>query len=475
MTAADVPKTALAAQLATTVTRLTWGEVPQSVRAVAKLHILDALGVALAATGMDFGRAIHRAGQDFGAGEDAHALGFGSVLPAASAALVNGTLMHGLDFDDTHIGAIYHASAPALAAALAVGEEQHADGAHLMLAYVIGLEVGCRLAAAGAGEFHGRGFHPTGIAGAFAAACTTAVLRGHDADTLTSALGLCGSQAAGILELHGSWLKRMHPGWAAHAGIAAVTMAQAGFRGPPTVFEGAGGLYASHLGKIVTAADLGLHDLGSRWMTTDIALKPYPCCHFTHAFADAATGVLKELGRDRLRAHDITAVECPTAPALLPLVTEPVENKIAPKTIYDALFSVQYVVATALSGQPVNLAAFYDRPLDDPDILALAARTTCPPDPESDFPAHFPGEVVVHLADGHTVRHRVPASHGTPENPLSKSDIHAKFGANAARVISTDQTQRIAELVSTLEDLPAVTALVRACVVPVPSPDAIPS
>ncbi len=466
---------ALAAQLADTVTALSWHDVPEPVRATAKLHILDALGVALAATGMDFGHAIHRAGGRLGHGDEAHALGFGTPLPAASAALVNGTLIHGLDFDDTHIGAIYHATAPALAAALAIGEEQHTDGERLLLAYIIGLEVGCRLAAAGAGQFHGRGFHPTGIAGAFAAVCTTAVLRGFDADTLTSALGLCGSQAAGILELHGSWLKRMHPGWAAHAGIAAATMAQAGFRGPATVFEGAGGLYASHLGHTVTADDLGLADLGIGWMSTGIALKPYPCCHFTHAFADAATGVLSDLGRDRLRAEDITGIECPTAPALLPMVTEPTEKKVAPKTIYDALFSVQYVVATALSGRPVDLAAFYDRPLDDPEILALAARTTCPPDPDSDFPTHFPGEVLVHLSDGRTARRRIPASHGTPEDPLTDVEVHAKFHANAARVIDTDQTHRIAGLVDALDQLPAATALVDACVIPGPSSDATPS
>jgi 2-methylcitrate dehydratase PrpD len=466
---------ALAAQLGTIVTELSWHDVPEPVGAVAKLHVLDALGLALAATGMDFGHAIHRAGQRFGHGDEAHALGFGTLLPTPSAALVNGTLIHGLDFDDTHIGAIYHATAPALAAALAVGEEQRADGERVLLAYIIGLEVGCRLAAAGAGQFHGRGFHPTGIAGAFAATCVTAVLRGLDTETLTSALGLCGSQAAGILELHGSWLKRMHPGWAAHAGIAAATMAQAGFRGPATIFEGAGGLYASHLGHTVTADDLCLHDLGIRWMSTGIALKPYPCCHFTHAFADAAAGVLAELGRDHLAAEDVVAVECPTAPALIPMVTEPTDNKIAPKTIYDALFSVQYVVATALSGRRVDLAAFYDRPLDDPEVLTLAARTTCPPDPDSDFPTHFPGEVVVHLKDGRTVRRRIPASLGTPENPLSDSDIHATFYDNAARVIDTDHAQRIADLVDTLDDLPAIATLVDACVIPSPSSDATPS
>ena len=210
-------------------------------------------------------------------------------------------------------------------------------------------------------------------------------------------------------------------------------------------------------------------------MSLDIALKPYPCCHFTHAFADAAAAVLKELGCDHLDPADIVAIECPTTAALLPMVTEPAANKIAPHTIYDALFSVQYVVATALCGHPVDLGAFYDRPLDDPQILALAALITCPADPDSDFPTHFPGEVVVHLTDGRSVRRRVPASHGTPENPMTDTEVHAKFRGNAARVIDSDQAQHIAERVDTLENLPAISTLLQACMIHGPFPDPIPS
>ncbi|MFB6552471.1 MmgE/PrpD family protein [Streptomyces sp. NPDC056405] len=458
----DTTTASLAQQLAAAVTEMTWEDVPQPVRETAKAHILDALGLALAATGMDFGHAVHRAGTGLGTGEQAHALGFGTSLPTTSAALINGTLIHGLDFDDTHIGAIYHATAPALAAALAVGEEQHASGAEVLLAYVIGCEVGCRLAAAGAGKFHMRGFHPTGIIGTFAAACVAARLRGLDTDTLTSALGLCGSQAAGILELHGSWLKRMHPGWAAQAGITAVTLAEAGFRGPATVFEGRGGLYASHLGETVTADGLGLHDLGKRWMTTDIALKPYPCCHFTHAFADAARALLTDLGTDHLTAQQVDRIECPTATHLMDLVAEPADRKRAPQTIYDALFSIQYVVATTLAGRPADLATFYDHPLDDPATLALAALTTCTPDPDTDFPARFPGEVRLHLADGRTLRRKVAASHGTPDDPMTDGEIHAKYLANATRAIPEDQAHHLAALAAELDGAPDVTALVQA-------------
>jgi 2-methylcitrate dehydratase PrpD len=458
----------LSAALAETVTSITLEDIPAPVLTVARAHLLDAVGLAIASTGMDYGHAVHEAGKRLGSGCDSRVLGFGTPMPAATAALVDGTLIHGLDFDDTHIGAIYHATAPALAAALTVGEAEHADGAAVLLAYIIGVEVGCRLAAAGAGKFHARGFHPTGIAGTFAAACVTAKIRNLSAATLSSALGLCGSQAAGILELHESWLKRMHPGWAAHSGIIAVTLAEAGFRGPATVLEGPAGLYASHIGERPTAEDIGLDTLGSRWMTAEVALKPYPCCHFTHAFADAAFSLLNDLGADHITADQVDSIVCPTAPALLPMVAEPAERKISPSTIYDALFSIQYVVACALVGRGVGLATFYDEPLDHPKVLAMAAKVTCVGDDGTDFPTHFPGEVILHLSDGRTLRRHVAASHGTPDDPLNDTEVLAKFTTNATRRVPADQAAHIADLVARLETLPTISGLIDACIVSLP-------
>jgi len=460
------PDTAtLAERIASAVESMTLADIPEPVLAVAKAHLLDALGIAVASTGMDYGEAVHLAGTRLGDGGVSHVLGFGTPMSPAIAALVDGTLIHGLDFDDTHIGAIYHATGPALAAALAVGEAEHADGATVLLAYVAGMEVGCRLAAAGAGHFHLRAFHPTGIIGTFAAACVTAKIRGLDAKTLTSALGLCGSQAAGILELHESWLKRMHPGWAAHSGIVAATLAGAGFVGPTTVFEGPAGLYQSHIGQIPSAEDLGLDDLGERWMTAEIALKPYPCCHFTHAFADAAYAVLRDLGKDRLTADDVDRIVCPAAPSLITMVAEPAEQKIAPTTIYDALFSIQYVVACALVGRPLDVATFYDQPLDDPEVLAMAAKVTCVPDEGTDFPVHFSGEVAVHMADGSTLQHQVLNSHGTPGDPMADSEVLTKFATNAGRRISQGQIDKIAGLVQRIHELDDISELVEACVI----------
>ncbi len=211
---------------------LTLDAIPGDVLTLAKEHFLDALGIALASSRFDFGDAILNGAGALGDGTQATAIGSGVRLPAPSAALVNGVLAHGLDFDDTHIGAVYHATSPALAAALAAGEANGSSGAEVLIAFTSALEIGCRLATVGAGAFHDRAFHPTSLCGTFAAAAVAGRLAKVDHETMTWALGLCGSQASGILERGTSWLKRLHPGWAAHCGLSAMALARAGFTGP---------------------------------------------------------------------------------------------------------------------------------------------------------------------------------------------------------------------------------------------------
>jgi 2-methylcitrate dehydratase PrpD len=263
--------------------------------------------------------------------------------------------------------------------------------------------------------------------------CATGSVRGVSPTTMVRAMGLAGSQAAGILELHHSWLKRLHPGWAAHSGIVASTLAEEGFVGPATVFEGDNGLFKSHLGRVPDRGSLHLDDLGTRWMSAELALKPYPCCHFTHAFIDCALELREELLDSGRSLDDIVSIVAPTSERLIPAVAAPVDRRIAPETIYDALFSIQFAVALALEQGRVDLASFYDQPLDDPAVRRIAALVTCPVDPQSDYPVHFPGEVVITLKDGSVLRKRHASSRGTHEQPLSESEVVDKFRSNVTR------------------------------------------
>ena len=435
---------------------LTLESVPADLVQKSKAHILDGLGIALASSGFDFAGPTLAGVQKLGAGLDSHVVGAGAVLPAAGAALVNGVLIHGLDFDDTHIGAIYHATAPALAASLAAGEASDANGREFLTSFIAAIEIGCRLGLAAKGGFHDRGFHPTALCGAFAAAYTAGRLMGADRNQLVAASGLCGSMAAGVLELQGSWLKRMHPGWAAHSGIAAVALATSGFRGPSTAFEGGHGFYQTHLGAIPTGAASPDHGLGGDWLIGGIALKPYPCCHFIHGFVDCALEL-----RSKVDLDEIASIELPLAPRIHPLVSGP----LRPTEPYAAMFSTPYVVALALVTGQVDLAAFHDKGVDDPRVLALSDRTTVTKDPDSDFPVHFPGEVRLTLKSGEVVSHRVATSYGTPERPMSDADLKAKFMANATRALDVARAEALMRMVLDVQRIGHVSELTRACTV----------
>ncbi|WP_293881291.1 MmgE/PrpD family protein [Sphingomonas sp.] len=436
-----------AQRLADFALHLQLADVPAPVVAKAKAHMLDAFGLALAATGFDFAREILAGAKALGGSGDATALGSGERLPPANAALVNGALFHGLDFDDTHITAIYHATTPALAAGLAAAEATGASGKDLLAAFVVGLEMGCRIANAAEGGFHDRGFHPTALAGTFAAAFTAGRLLGLSRDQLVSALSFAGSQAAGILELGGS-LKRLHTGWSAHAGYSAAVLAQNGFTGATTVFEGNHGFYKTHLGRTPDPAMMPSFGLGEHWLIEGIALKPYPCCHFIHAFVDAALHL-----REVVDVDQIARIDLPLHKRLHPLVGEPLARKQRPQSPYEAMFSTPYVVALALATGEVDLAAFHDRGVSDPRVLALAALAQVEDDPASDFPAHFPGEVRLTMKNGDVVHQREMTSSGTPDRPLSPETIEAKFLTNATRAITNSRASALLDLLRNVDNI----------------------
>lgn len=435
-------------------------DVPADVLTLAKEHLLDVIGISLASSKFDIGESVLNGAKELGEGSQATAIGSGARLPPASAALVNGVLAHAIDFDDTHIGAIYHASAQAMAASFAAGQANKSSGKEVLLAYIAALEIGCRLGTVGAPDFHNRGFHPTALCGTFAAAAAAGRLYKANHQQLVWALGLCGSQASGILIGGLHWLKRMHPGWSAHSALAAVALARAGFIGPEMVFEAPkGGFYLTHIQRQPEGEKLPSNGLGENWQTLGIALKPYPCCHFIHAFVDAALEL-----RGQFKLEDVERIECPLTPDLHKMVAEPREACIEPAIPYRALFSVQYVVALALTRGRVDLAAFHDEPLNAPDVLEVAAKTYCTQDLDSDFPAHFPGEVIVHLKDGRVLRCRKPASLGTQDVPLSIDAVKAKFMTNALRAIPKDAADTLIEKVLDIENAESLDEIMALCI-----------
>ena len=444
----------------TTATR--FEDIPAATRERAKHLMLDAIGIAFASTTFDFAPASLAGARALGGAGESTVIGMHARLPLRDAVMLNGILMHGLDYDDTHVPGVLHPTVSVLPTVLAQGAALGAGGRDVLAAYVIGVEAAARLGTVARGGFHQVGFHPTGLVGAFGCALAAGRLLGLDCAQLTMAQGVALSMAGGSLEFleDGSWTKRLHPGWAGVAGITAATLAKHGFVGPRAAYEGRFGLYASHMGKQPVAADYALAtaDLGRDWAIHEVAVKPFPLCHFTHGCADAAIA----LHRRGVNPAEIRHVRALVPQEVVKTVCEPVANKRRPKNDYDAKFSIPFIVATALAKGRVGLAELEPDALLDTALLALADRVDYEVDPNAGFPKYYSGEVVLTMNDGRVLRHREQVNRGAADRPITEAEIVAKFFENATIALPRERALRIRDLVLELDtagDVRAVSEL----------------
>ncbi|MGH7265920.1 MAG: MmgE/PrpD family protein, partial [Candidatus Rokuibacteriota bacterium] len=387
-------------------------------------------------------------------------------VAAANAALAGGTLAHGLDFDDTREDAIVHTGCVAVITALAVGEAVGASGRAVLEATVAGVEVMCRVGLAVPGRFHARAFHPTALAGGFAAAAVAGKLYGLPEEKLAHALGVAGSQASGIIEYlaDGAWTKRLHPGWAAHGGVVAALLAGSGFTGPERVFEGRQGFYQAFAGGHDPARlEAVLGSLGREWELARLTFKPYPCGSIAHPYMDCALRLRERAG---VRVADVATIRCRTAEGPVPRLWEPLADKQRPPNGYAAKFSLPYLVAVILVKGRAGLAEFTDAAVADPDVLALAAKVSYELDPGIDYPRRFVGHVRATLADGRVVEETQDHPRGGPDFPMSPDELEAKFRGNAGVALPAEGVSRAVAHVSRLDTAPDVTGLVAAISAP---------
>ena len=453
----------IAQALAAFVHNLEFDAIPAAVRERAAYLMLDATGIALASTRWDFAHKSLSAVQGLagsGGGRKCTVLGMPARLPLRDAVLLNGILVHGLDYDDTHVPGVIHATASAFPCALGVGEHLGLSGRAVLTAYVAGIETGARLGAVAKGAFHQIGFHPTGLIGAYACALLAGRLLGATPAQLHMAQGITLSTGAGSLEFleDGSWSKRLHPGWAGVAGITGAALARQGFVGPQRPYEGRFGLFPSHLGPLAEGCDYALATagLGETWELEQVAVKPFPICHFAHGCADAALALRREHG---LRPEDIAEIRALVPREVIKTICEPVANKLRPVSDYDAKFSLPFIVAACLVRGRFGLAELEADALHDETILALAAKVRYEADPASPFPRAYSGELVLTTRDGRELRQREHINRGAAERPLANAEIEAKFLDNAQRAVSRERAGRIRDALLGLEDCPDVREL----------------
>ena len=441
--------------MATAAERLAaWGlglryeEIPQEVVEAAKLHFLDTIGCGLAAHAMGVATEGRTLMAEQAGTPDATVIGLDRALPGASAAFANAMLCHGLDFDDTHPGSVAHVSAVVSPAALAAAEVAGRGGRELIVAVVIGNETVTRVGMAAPSAFHARGFHPTSICGIFGGTLATGRLWGSSQEALTSALGISGSFASGIFAYLdvGTATKPMHPAWAAHGSLYATRLAQLGAEGPPTVLEGRFGLYDTFL-QLKPDLELQLGDLGSRWETPRIAYKPYPACHYIHGSLGATRSLLGQLD-----VADIEDILVTLPQAGVALVTEPEAMKRAPRTDYEAKFSLQYSTAAMLVHGHVGVKTYTTEAIADPQVLAVAAKVRYEVKEYSTYPGSFPGGVVITLKDGRKLLAELDYQQGGPENPLSATEVIEKWRGNASLCLDDAVVERLERTILAIEE-----------------------
>jgi 2-methylcitrate dehydratase PrpD len=454
------PTLALSVELARWATGVTFADLPDDIIAATKLRVMDVIGLALAGAETEFGRSVHNAALALSTPGPCRILGFGDRVGVSTAAFANGAFSQALEFDDTHNESIVHMSSPAVAAALALSEFTAVSGRDLITAIAIGNEISCRVGSVSSGEFHKRGFHPTGLFATFGAAYLASKLLGLDAEGMARAAGIAGSFASGLLEcwVDGTQTKFLHPGWSAQSGITAALLARSGVTGPAQVFEGRWGLFASHLQDSSAHRDFARISagLGQHWESRNSSFKPFPAAHVIHPYISA---VLRLKAKHGIQPGDVERMECPVTAFIVGIVCEPTEEKFAPASDSHGRVSLQYSLAEALYHGALGKAAYSVESRTNPQILALARLVQYRVDPDYPGPGRFKGAAKIVLKDGREFEEVEEYNRGSAENPMTYQELRAKFDDNAGGFLSAEQRDRLAVEIGRLESLPAASAL----------------
>jgi len=401
--------------------------LPEHFRVTLEDLVLDIVGLCVAARGSNYVRAA-LTGCD--AAGTVTLIGHMRTTDAASAALINGTAAHGEDFDDTFEGGPVHAGAVMVPAVLAAVERYGGSGGDVLRGLAVGVEAICRLSLVAPQRVHAAGFHPTSVFGTLAAALAVGVALRLPAPALVDALGIAGSMAGGVIEYlaEGAWTKRLHPGWAAQAGMRAALLARGGFRGPRTVFEGTHGLFNGFARDAKGDYSRLLDGFGERWVAASLAFKPYPCGTMIHPYVDCAV----RLAARGVAAGDIADIVCEVGAGTVHRLWEPLAQKQAPPNDYAAKFSTPFCMAAGFFLGDLGLVAFTQERVEDERIRALAAKIRYQIDPANPYPENFTGHLRARLNDGTVIEERQPHLRGGAREPLPRAAIERKFRANAA-------------------------------------------
>jgi 2-methylcitrate dehydratase PrpD len=440
--------------------------IPRDVMHLAKRSILDGIGLALAGNAAESGRLVRAYLRKLGCTSNRGATIIGTNLkaPARFAAFANGIAIHADDYDDTQLavakdrvyGLLTHPTAPALPAALAIGEAENRSGLDVLTAYQIAVEVETKLCEAIAPRHYDDGFHSTATFGTLAAAAAAARLMGLDLAQTRRALGIAASQSAGLRENFGTMTKPFHPGRSAESGIVAAEFAAIGWTATPIVLEAGRGFFKAAGGGYDPAAIEG--KLGAPWTFAfpGVSIKPHPSGSLTHP----GMGLMLELIRGHdIRPRDVVKVRVGT--------NRHMPNALihhSPANELQAKFSMEFCMAILLLERKAGLAEFTDETVNRRDVRRMIEKIEFSVHPEAEAAGYEKMTTIidVDLADGRTVSGRADFGKGSPANPMTDDELADKFRECAAwGGLAKPNAQKIVDAVFGLEKAKSIRELTR--------------
>jgi 2-methylcitrate dehydratase PrpD len=438
----------LLSEIAAAILDIEFRTLPAQAVQTAKDAILDTIGVTIAGARSEAAAPLSRTVLNAAGAGNSLIFGDNRRTDALSAALINGTAAHALDFDDCSNTMGGHPSTPVVPAIWALAEEIGSDGEAFITAYVAGVECECKIGRAVNFHHYEKGWHPTATLGTFGSAAACGHLLGLDPERLAHALALAASMASGLKANFGTMAKPFHVGHAARNGMLAALLARNGMKANPAALEDAQGFFLVYNGAGTFAAERILQEWGNPLDVVEpgIAFKRHPCCGSTHPAVDA---MLELRSRYDLTPDSVALVESWTHPRRLQHTDRP-----NPQNGLDGKFSVQYVLARALAEGIVSLDHFSDHAVFEPAIRELMGRIRAAPDPHAtmDTTDHFYARVRITLRSGEQVEAFVDRPVGRdPAHPLPAGTLEAKFRDCAGQVLSDVAAAHLLDRLLTLD------------------------
>lgn len=438
-------------------------DLPEDVVALGKKSILDGIGLALSGSVAQSGKLVRQHLDELGLKDGAATvIGAGRKVAPRFAAFANGVGIHADDYDDTQLavaadrvyGLLTHPTAPALPAALAMGEATRASGRDVMLAYHLGVEVECKIAEAIAPRHYQTGFHATATCGTFAAAAAAASLLKLDAETTARALSIAGSQSAGLRENFGTMTKPFHAGRASESGVAAAQFAASGWTATDKILEAPRGFFQAAGGGYDAGAINGR--LGRPWTFADpgISIKPHPSGSLTHPGMTEMARLIRE---NSIRAADVRHVRVGT--------NSNMPNALIHHRPHDELqakFSMEFCMAILLLDGKAGLAEFTDATTQRPDVKAMIEKVDFVVDEKAERAGYHKMTTIIDITlnDGRVIHGEADFGKGSPANPMSYEEVADKFRDCAAHAgLGRTASDEIIEIVRKLEQQPSLDRL----------------